>query len=399
MAAEPIVVAAKFTNLIIETLTNSPKRVREIYQIAQERQPQDCTDVLCPHRKKSSKSMEWQHEIQRQLSRIATNRDGLWYLKNTLPVNPSTAHTTVEEIDSTSISEIKPDIAVVPVTPTATYTGDPFLMVEAQDCPPWAQTGGLHFMDAEELDKPVNKRFVVPMNFDEFYAWKPEYVLNWVKKRLGRFSIDEEVEDWTQDLLIHLRYLPQGSKYRQPGANGRVQGCQDVIETYDPIQAYGASERRFRSHFNNILGNKFLTVQSKRQKNPVLRPGNLPIGVGSSERDSETVLGDEFVHANSDYLVSHSERIAKQHDDRLYTNQFKEFVMNTDPAVYPALEALEFTGTISEAAKHINVSDSEFTRLRNRLKQLAECFSEGTPVPKQRRQYKKRAKAAGATAI
>jgi hypothetical protein len=96
-------------------------------------------------------------------------------------------------------------------------------------------------------------------------------------------------------------------------------------------------------------------------------------------------------------LASQTTRLAKAHDDKLFTGEFKQFVMEADPSVYPALEALESTGTIGEAARFMNVSDGEFSRFRNRLKALGECFEKGTPVPKQRRPYKKRAKAASAT--
>lgn len=369
---------AKFNRIITEALTTGPKRVREIYRIVQEQQPSDCTSVPCPHRKKSNKSMEWQHEIQRQLARIATNRDGLWHLKTSAAVEALSEEPTIPvEIEE---DDLPP---VVVVLPSAPYTGDPFIV-----------TASGHFMDEEELKKPEDKRFAVPMDFDEFYAWRPDYVLNWVKKRLNRYAVDDEVEDWTQDLLIHLRYLPQGSKYRQPGANGRSAGCQDVIETFSPIHQYGASERRFRNYINSILANKFLTVQSKRSKNPVLRPGNIPFGANDDEGGEHSFAGDEFVHRNSDYLAASSDRQSKQHDDRLLTNQFKQFVAQHDPVVYPALEALESTGTIGEAAKFIGVSDSEFSRARARLKQLGECFQKGLPVPKQRRPYKKRTRAA-----
>ncbi len=392
--AQPPASIAKFNRLITEALTEGPKRVKEIYQIALERQPQDCPDVFCPHRKKTSKSYEWQHEIQRQLARIAANREGLWCLK------AAQATAVPAQAEESAPAESEDDIAIPePLSPAEPYKGDPFIMAQDEECPPWAcGSPSPHFMDVGELKKPeLKKRFVVPNNFDEFYAWKQDYVLTWVKKRLNRFQTDDEVEDWTQDLLIHLRYLPQSSKHRRPGANGRARGCQDVIETYDPLQQYGASERRFRNYVNNILGNKFLTVQSKRQKNPVLRPGN--ISFGSDPDDSKEHRGgnsDEFVHANSDYLVGQTTRLAKQHDDRLYTNQFKRFVAETDSSAYPALEALESTGTISEAARFMGVSDGEFTRFRNRLKQLGECFEKGTPVPKQRRPYKKRAKATAA---
>lgn len=285
--------------------------------------------------------------------------------------------------------------------PVAAYAGDPFIVATDDRCPVWIIPGSArgHFMDTGELSKSLyaqrhskEERFVIPNDFDEFYAWKPDYVVQWVKRRLNIYVMNDEVEDWTQDLLIHLRYLPHGSKHRLPGANGRPGGCEDVIETYDPLRQFGASECRFRNYINNILGNKFLTVQSKRQKNPVLRPGNVSFGASDDENGERALTGDEFVHANSAYLASHNASIAKQAADRLYTNQFKEFVMKHDPQAFPALEALESTGTLGDAAKFAGVADGEFARLRNRLKQLAECFEKGSEVPRQRKPYKKRAK-------
>lgn len=372
---QPPVSVAKFDCLIFEVLTQGPKKIKEIYQLALERQPQNCPDVPCVHRKNktASKSREWQHELQRQLSKLAKNRDGVWHLNDGLiALEPSPL------VPEPPAPEVKPDIPMV-VVPDAPYTGDPFIL-----------TDDGHFMDVEELQKPPEKRFIVPKNFDEFYAWKPDYVLNWVKKRLNRFVVDDEVEDWVQDLYIHMRYLPHGSKHRLPGANGRPTGCQDVVETFDPIQQYGASERRFRNYINMILAHKFLTVQNKHRKNPICKPGTVQLG--GDETETEHATGDEFVHANSSFLSNLTNKAAKQHDDRLYTNQFKRFVWENDPGLCSAIEALEITGTIGEAAKHMGISDGEFTRYRNRLKQLGECFQNDTPVPKQRRPYKKRAK-------
>lgn len=235
--------------------------------------------------------------------------------------------------------------------------------------------------------------FVVPRDFDEFYDRYPKYVLNWVKKRLNRFIVDEDVEDWTQDLLIHMKWLPQASKHRTPGANGRPKGCADVVETFDPYQQYGASERRFRNYINFCLANKFNTVQSKRQKNPVCRPGNIAFGVSLDEADP-TTSSDEFIHSNSQHLSTAAERVQKQHDDRLYTGEFKTYVRKEDPSVFPAIEALEACGAMGEAAEYMGVTEQEFTRCRVRLKQLAECFLKNQRAPKQRKPYKKRAASA-----
>lgn len=236
--------------------------------------------------------------------------------------------------------------------------------------------------------------FVVPMNFDEFYDRYPKYVLNWVKKRLNRFTVDEDVEDWTQDLLIHMKWLPQASKHRTPGANGRRDGCADVVETFNPYQQYGASERRFRNYINFCLANKFNTVQSKRQKNPVCRPGNVPYGVAPDEDSGgHQSTGDDYIHQNSRHLASQAERVQKQHDDRLFTNEFKRYVRREDPSAFPAIEALEACGPMGEAAEYMGVTEQEFARYRARLKQLAECFLSNQRVPKQRRPYRKRAAA------
>jgi hypothetical protein len=254
------------------------------------------------------------------------------------------------------------------------YTGDPF-----------ALSADGHFVGDDG--------FVVPRDFDEFYSRYPKYVLNWVKKRLNRFIVDEDVEDWTQDLLIHMKWLPQASKHRKPGANGRPQGCADVVETFDPYQQYGASERRFRNYINFCLANKFNTVQSKRQKNPVCRPGNVAFGVSLDEADP-TTSSDEFIHSNSQHLSTAAERVQKQHDDRLYTGEFKRYVRKEDPTVFPAIEALEACGAMGEAAEYMGVTDQEFSRCRARLKQLAECFLKNQRAPKQRKPYKKRAASA-----
>lgn len=254
----------------------------------------------------------------------------------------------------------------------ADYTGDPFTVADG------------HYVGDDG--------FVVPLDFDEFYARYPKYVMNWVKKRLNRFQVDVDVEDWTQDLLIHMKYLPAGSKHRAPGANGRVEGCRDVIETFNPVHQYGASERRFRNYINFCLANKFNTVQSKRQKNPVCRVGNVPFGASSSaEADGHEAPDDEYIHANSEWLAATATKAAKQHLDRLFTSQFKDYVAREDPSALPAIEALEATGPLGEAAAYMGVSEAEFARLRARLKVLGECFVERAEVPRARKPYKRRA--------
>jgi hypothetical protein len=79
-----------------------------------------------------------------------------------------------------------------------------------------------------------NDGFVVPRDFEEFYQRFPDYVRNWVSKHADRSAPREDLEDWTQDLLIHLYHLPPTSKFREAGK-------EDIVETFDPMKHYGAN--------------------------------------------------------------------------------------------------------------------------------------------------------------
>jgi hypothetical protein len=65
--------------------------------------------------------------------------------------------------------------------------------------------------------------FVVPRDFDEFFERFPDYVRRWVSKHADRSALKEDLEDRTQDLLIHLLNLPQTSKYRESGKKDIVE--------------------------------------------------------------------------------------------------------------------------------------------------------------------------------
>src|SRR5579863_3428970 len=121
--------------------------------------------------------------------------------------------------------------------------------------------------------------FVVPKNFDEFHERFPQYVRNWVNKHVDRSVPKEDREDWTQDLLIHLRYLPVISKYREDGKL-------DIVQTFDPHKHHGANAARFFNYINVCLGNKLRSIRSKRMKNPICHTGNVSLGGHFDESDS-----------------------------------------------------------------------------------------------------------------
>lgn len=95
--------------------------------------------------------------------------------------------------------------------------------------------------------------FVVPKDFAEFHERFPDYVHRWVSKHAATSASQGDIEDWTQDLLIHLSRLPLTSKYREAGK-------EDIVATFDPLRHYGANEARFCNYINLCLANQFRTM-------------------------------------------------------------------------------------------------------------------------------------------
>ena len=224
--------------------------------------------------------------------------------------------------------------------------------------------------------------FVVPKNFDEFHARFPEYVRDWFKRHADRSTPKEDVEDWTQDLLIHLRYLPTASKHREAGKK-------DVVQTFDPHKHYGASSARFFNYINLCLANKFRSIHSRRMKNPLCRPGNLSLTADWEETDCNQV-DDEFCHRHSEDLKRRCQRQERQWDARHAIAEFSEFVKREDSSMLPAMEAIAAVGTSGAAAELLGTTKADFCSIRSRLRQLSKCFQTGERVPRRRRPYKRR---------
>jgi hypothetical protein len=269
--------------------------------------------------------------------------------------------------------ELPPPAVPVP------YTGDPYI-VTAEGLPEWARTEA-HVMDIEELKKAPKDRFVVPNDFEEFCTWKPDYILMWVKKRLNRYVVDDEVEDWAQELRTHLLSLPQKSKHRTTGKK-------DIVQTFDPLKHYGANEARFRNYINLCLANKFIAMRSKFVRDVLCSPSNLLLR-GQMENGDFRSMDDEYCHSHSAYLREAAKVAEKQASDTALRHEFENFVRREDPKLLPATEALRATGTHVDAAIWLGITQHEFGRMLRRLRQLGKCFLSGEPVPKHR-PYKKR---------
>lgn|SRR5487761_316710 len=223
--------------------------------------------------------------------------------------------------------------------------------------------------------------FVVPKDFAECHERFPDYVYRWVSRHAATSASQEDIEDWTQDLLIHLSCLSLTSKYCEAGKK-------DIVATFDPLRHYGANEARLRNYINLCLANKFRTMRSKRMKDALCRPGNLPLG--GEKADESLCSVDELCHEHSAHLRAAQKACQKQSHDRAFLQEFLNFVRREDAKALPTIEALMTTGTRGEAAYWLGIAELEFDRMHTRVRHLARCFVSGEAVPKQRKPYKRR---------
>ncbi len=313
--------------------------------------------------------------------RISESQRQRWAIRNGKPLSPSNPYVPPTEADSQPgepLVDTVTEIAIaVPVSSEAVlatrdgYKGDPFYI---------AFDG--HFIGDDG--------FVVPKNFEEFLERYPKYLETWVRRRLSGQGMEEDIEDWCQELIIHMKYLPPKSKHRTIGKT-------DVIETFDPFAQYGASERRWRSYVNFCLANKYNTIHGKRTKNPVCRPGNMSL-VAETNPEIHGEVTDEYIYSKSEYFVEATNREEQKQEDKFFARSFIRFVEEHDPTVFPVLEAVYEAGSSADTIKEfcqtckrlattvelgkgqhegheIGMTAKDFNRARNRLKQLAVTFT------------------------
>jgi len=236
------------------------------------------------------------------------------------------------------------------------------------------QTVNFHNFSVEKRD-PFSIRngrfvgddgFVVPKDFAEFHERFPEYVRNWVRRHTGASASREDVEDWTQDLLIHLRYLPLNSKHRDAGK-------EDVIQTFDPIKHFGANQARFQNYINLCLTNKFRSLHSKRMKDALSQSGNMSLDTQREWNDPRAV-DDEFCHSHSVHLQRAANASAKRDQDRAFVGEFVDFVRCENPRNLFALEGIAVTSTLEEAARTLENTCADFRRAYRQLRKLGRSF-------------------------
>jgi hypothetical protein len=192
--------------------------------------------------------------------------------------------------------------------------------------------------------------FIVPSSFSEFYQRFPTYAADWVRRRVRGSASENEADDWTQELLLHLAALPSGSIHRKDGK-------EDVIQTFVPDRMHGANEPRFRSFINRCLSNKFNTIYRKSLQRPLSNPSNL-----SFDFDSEYGANDEFCHANSTFLRARERRNRVRDEQRLRLGEFVRLAESSIPGLRRFLEAFGETGTWEGTAILIGRKQCDFRR-------------------------------------
>jgi len=246
--------------------------------------------------------------------------------------------------------------------------------------------------------------FVVPRDFGEFFGRFPDYVRNWVRKHVGAKASAEDVEDWAQELLLHLCALPAVSKFRYMGKN-------DVVQTFDPMRQYGASERRFRNYINSCLANRFSSLHEKQSRNPLSCPANVSLSSDEGEDDGRPRFEgtEEYVHSHSAVLRRRTQSRLMSQEERRRIDEFTRFVEAQDPDAALVLSAFCEAGTFAgacrdwcadcrrvattvemQAGQHrrhiVGLGQNKFSRSKGKLKELAKKFTQlsqdnGAPRP------------------
>jgi hypothetical protein len=132
----------------------------------------------------------------------------------------------------------------------------------------------------------------------------------------------------------------------QKGANGRLDGCTNVIQCFDPVRHYGATAGRFHNFINLCLANRVSTILAKQRHNPICDPRNLSIANGQeSEHSPELVgeVGEAYLLRNSGTFARECRRRTHAENPVLkaYIREFEQFVLQREPKLLAVVYAIE----------------------------------------------------------
>lgn len=214
--------------------------------------------------------------------------------------------------------------------------------------------------------------FVVPNSFEEMEIAYPNYVRNWVCRRLQKMPFDSAVEDWTSELSLFLRILPPTSKMK-------ARGFKDVVDVFNPWSSFGASARRFFGYINRCLANKHFTITVKQKKDALNGFSVIPYHASpTSDND------DDFPHyqfnterSSEGFIVDQSsviQEMMKEQQASVYKTLFVERFLNLVEQERPELLA-----TAQVIMTETKVSDpAQFQRDRRALVSLGKSYLKGS---------------------
>ena len=226
--------------------------------------------------------------------------------------------------------------------------------------------------------------FLVPKDFREFFERDPQWVRRWVRKRVGRRFGQDHVFDLEQELLLYLFALPCDSRFREKGANGRADGCTDVVQCFDPVRHYGATAARFHNFLSLCLRNRLGTILAKLRLEPLSDSRNLSIrnSEALAENTESPIASSEIDEA---YLLRHSATFAARFRQRAraenpvlrrYIGEVEEFAAREDPKLLIVVQAIQWSRTWREAEHRSGIASREFRRCRRELSLLKDGFPE-----------------------
>lgn len=238
--------------------------------------------------------------------------------------------------------------------------------------------------------------FVVPRSFQEFHVEFPLHVHHFVRRHMPHASHADR-EDRESELNLYLMTVPLTSKFRVPGANGFAEGCRDRIQTFAPERAYGASKPRFLNFINSMLTNYFITLTKRAVINPICWSGNALYMPGRESQPDPGNVSDEYVHSHQYPRPEHWGRETTQLDDPLLIEQFRQYLAEHSPELQLLFCTLVDADSFLQAQHQLGMTEQLFTRARNRLRVLIDCFHDSRTVPMQRKVYLLRSRVSAAT--
>jgi len=228
--------------------------------------------------------------------------------------------------------------------------------------------------------------FLVPKDFNEYFQRDPLVVRRWLTKRMrGRVGRDS-ILDLEQELLLYLCSLPTKSKFRRRGANGRADGCTDVIQCFDPVRHYGATTGRFHNFINLCLSNRLNTTLTRQRFEPLCHPNNLSISDSEPGAAGGRCADERFGVVSEEYLLNHArsrELVRKTTEEsenmiqKIFIREFSVFAEQKTPGMLVIINAIQSTATLIQAQAMIRIDDKEFRKHRRQLSALKAMFLEG----------------------